>query len=88
MALVWVKVNRNDDAGTGEDVYVGGNYVDPAGQIGKAFRVQTGRNTFETLDASNKPDWRKIVEDLEKPAGNRKTTPVQITLDPIPMDGA
>jgi len=51
MALSWVKVT-GAAADDGRDVYVNGNYVDPAGAVGSPFRVETGQNTFALL----KPD--------------------------------
>lgn len=44
-----VKVERRDGWGAGGDVFVNGNYVDAAGKVGIAFRVESGRNTFETM---------------------------------------
>jgi len=51
MALSWVKVvgAPSDD---GRDVFVNGNFVDPAGSVGTPFRVETGQDTFALL----KPD--------------------------------
>ena len=47
MALSWVKV-----VGAAKDrsVYVNGNFIDPAGTVGKPFRVETGLNTFALLN--------------------------------------
>ena len=51
MALSWVKV-IGAAADSGRDVFVNGNFVDPAGTVGNPFRVETGQNTFALL----KPD--------------------------------
>ncbi|MEQ8816181.1 MAG: hypothetical protein RLO51_17520 [Thalassobaculum sp.] len=39
------------DGPPGRDVYINGNYGEPAGQTGGTFAVQYGSNCFETVDA-------------------------------------
>ena len=86
MALSWVKVVRSDGTGEGVDVFVNGNFVDAAGTIGAAFRTETGQCTFETLDATPAPDWRKVAT-IDRPPGNSKNKPILVTLEliaPVP----
>lgn len=48
MALSWVKVT-GAAADAGRDVYVNGNFIDPAGTVGEPFQVETGQDTFMLL---------------------------------------
>ena len=75
----WVIVRRSDGSGIGENVYVAGNYVDPAGAVGTAFQTETGQCTFETLDDPGEPDWRK-VQTIGSPPGNSAAKPIRVTL--------
>jgi hypothetical protein len=62
MALTWVKVVRPAGAsGDSDDVYVNGQYVDAAGEIGVPFQVESGQNRFDTLGATGAPDWSKTA---------------------------
>jgi hypothetical protein len=81
MALTWVKVVRSDSGGTGQNVYVDGNYVDAAGVVGTPLRTSTGQNTFETVDADLEPMWAKTIV-IDKPASNARSNPVIVTLEP------
>ena len=78
----WVIVRRSDGGGIGEDVFVGGNFVDPAGVVGTAFVTETGQCTFETLDDTGEPDWRK-VQTIGSPPGNSSANPVKVTLEKV-----
>ena len=40
------------------DVYINGNYADPAGKTGGEFSVEYGPNVFETLDGDENVDLR------------------------------
>jgi hypothetical protein len=83
MPLSWVKVQRQDGQGIGDDVFVGGAYEFPAGFIGAPFRTETGENTFETLGPDQTPIWR-AVQDIElSDAGNTADKPVPVILKRI-----
>lgn len=82
MALSWVKVVRSDGGGAGDSVFVNANYFDIAGFVGTAFETETGKDTFETLDANGFPIWRKELV-VTQPAGNTQSNPVAVTLDPV-----
>ncbi len=85
MALTWVKVVRPDGAsGNSDDVYVNGQYVDAAGEIGAPFQVQSGDKTFETLDASGAPDWRKTTLVV---GAFTKDQAQLVTLEPVAAGG-
>jgi len=81
MVNCWVKVVRSDGNGTGDDVFVNGNYVDPAGAIGTAFLVATGGNIFETLAADQSVDWA-MTQTITRPPDNSRRKPVPVTLQP------
>ena len=68
MADCWVRVVRRDGGGIGENVYVDGNYVDPAGAIGTPFVTDTGKHTFETIDTDERPTWQKTQTVASLPA--------------------
>jgi hypothetical protein len=78
----WVKVVRNDGGGVGDSVYVNANYFDIAGFVGTAFETETGKDTFETLDANGFPIWRK-EKVITQAADNTKDNPVPVTLEPV-----
>jgi hypothetical protein len=59
MADCWVRAVRSAGGGRGDQVFVDGNYMDPAGVIGTPFVTDTGQHTFETVDAAQQPTWRK-----------------------------
>jgi hypothetical protein len=81
MVNSWVKATRSDGHGTGNDVYVNGNYTEPAGVIGTSFLVETGGNIFETLAADQTVDWA-ATETITRPQGNSRRNPVPVTLLP------
>ena len=83
MPLAWVRVVRADGGGLGEDVFVDGNYVDPIGVVSMPFRTATGQNTFETLDLSRKPNWRKIQTIELVDANNKKKDAVLVMLERV-----
>lgn len=59
------------------DVYVNGNYEEPAGKTGDTFPVEYGNNTFETLDAQDRVDNRaETVIDEDHPHQ-------EVTLSPV-----
>ncbi len=82
MVNCWVKAVRSDAGGTGEDVYVNGNYTAPAGVVGTSFLVETGGNIFETLAADLNVDWA-VTETITRPQGNSRRNPVLVTLQPL-----
>ena len=82
MALGWVKVVRSDGGGAGDDVYIDANYVDVAGFVSQPLATDTGQHTFETLDAGNRPAWRKVAT-IDPPPGNSQDDPVLVTLTPV-----
>ena len=79
MALGWVKIVRSDGGGAGDDVFIDANYVDVAGFIGQPLATDSGQHTFETLDASGKPAWRKVAT-IDPPPDNSQDNPVLVTL--------
>lgn len=52
----------------GEDVYINGNYEEPAGQTNNSYVVEYGENTFETLDEAGNVRLRAqaLVDDGNK----------------------
>ena len=46
---------------TGRDIFMNGNYAASAGAAPGPFDVETGLNTFETLDANLRVDNRRKV---------------------------
>ncbi len=83
MAQSWVKVRRLDGGGVGNNVYVNGNYVNPAGVVGTPFQVETGMDIFETLDANQKIDWRKCQSIDQPPPGESVANAVSVTLERV-----
>ena len=81
MADCWVRVVRRGGGGIGENVYVDGNYVDPSGAIGTPFVTDTGKHTFETVDADERPTWQK-TQTVGQPPGNSRDHPVVVILEP------
>jgi hypothetical protein len=82
MSLAWVKVTRSDGNGHGNNIYVDGNFVEPAGIVGEPFKTNTGSSTFETLDDSNEPDWR-ATEIIIKDPGNSEFNPARVILKAV-----
>jgi len=82
MPLSWVKVVRSDGGGSGDNVYVDANYVDVAGFIGQPLATDSGQHTFETLDANDRPAWRKKTT-IDPPPDNSQSNPVLVTLAPV-----
>lgn len=78
----WVKVERSDGGGTGEDFYVAGNYQQPAGRVGVPATSETGMVRFETLDENGDPNWRARVE-VDQTPGNSQAHPQIVTLQPL-----
>jgi hypothetical protein len=78
----WVRVQRSDGGGIGQDFYVAGNFQQPAGRIGTPALSETGTVRFETLDGNGDPDWRARVEVDETP-GNSQAHPQIVTLQPL-----
>ena len=74
--LSWVKVTGPYD----RNVFVNGQYAGPAGKIDVPFRVETGLNTFETLDAGSIPDWSA---DAVITVGHTQTNPQIVVLEPV-----
>jgi hypothetical protein len=62
MALTWVKIVRPAGGSGDDDVYLNGQYVDASGIVGAPFQVDSGQNTFETLDPNGAPEWRKLAQ--------------------------
>jgi hypothetical protein len=81
MADCWVRAVRSAGGGRGDQVFVDGNYVDPAGVIGTPFVTDTGQHTFETVDAAQQPTWRK-TQVINRPPGNSEQHPVAVVLAP------
>lgn len=81
MADCWVRVGRSDGGGVGDNVYVDGNYVDPAGVVGMPFLTDTGQHTFETIDPAGQPIWHN-TQTIYQPLGNSERHPVPVTLAP------
>ena len=82
MPLSWVKVVRNDGGGGGDNLYVDANYVDVAGFVGQPLATDTGQHRFETLDADDRPAWRRVAT-IDPPPGNSRDDPVLVTLLPV-----
>ena len=82
MPLSWVKVVRSDGGGAGENVYIDANYVDVAGFVGQPLATDSGQHTFETLDADNRPAWRKKMT-IDPPPDNSQNNPIPVTLAPV-----
>ena len=80
--LSWVNVVRDDGSGAGNDVFVDGQFADPAGFVGEPFRTDTGQHTFQTLGPDNFPDWEKL-QTIDKPSGNGKQNPVPVVLQRV-----
>ncbi|HYM71396.1 MAG TPA: hypothetical protein VET89_00325 [Stellaceae bacterium] len=78
MAETWVRAVRSDGGGSGEDLFLDGNFVDPAGVVGVSFMTETGQHTFETVE-NLVPTWRAIAT-VGQPAGNSEDRPVIVTL--------
>jgi hypothetical protein len=77
----WVKVTRADGGGVGNDVYVNGNFVDPAGVVGTPFQVETGKDIFQTLDANQKIDWHQTQRIGQPPPGESAANAVPVMLE-------
>lgn len=77
----WVKVTRADGGGVGNNVYVNGSYVNPAGVVGTPFQVETGMDIFETLDGNQKIDWHKAQRIGQPPPGESAADAVPVTLE-------
>jgi len=78
MALSWVKV-VGAPADSGRDVFVNGNFVDPAGLVGTPFRVETGQDTFALLNPDLSVDRSvTVVVDLHP----KKTDPQIVEMPP------
>jgi hypothetical protein len=79
MAQSWVKVVRDDGGGLGDAIFIDENYGDAGGFVGTAFETDTGKHTFETLDAGGLPAW-SADQVIGRPAGNSEQHPVVVTL--------
>ena len=75
MALSWVRV----EGVKCRDVFVNGNYDNPVGTVGRLFRVETGRTTFETLDEDGVVDHVADVEVHRHP----RSQPQVVQLRPV-----
>jgi len=64
--MAWGSVEVNGPAG--DDVYINGNYEQPAGQTNNTYAVEYGENTFETLDGAGNVAMRAqaLVDDEHK----------------------
>ena len=82
MPLSWVKVLRSDGCGTSDNIYIDANYVDVAGFVGQPLATDSGQHTFETLDAGDKPAWRKKTT-IDPPPDNSQDNPISVTLVPV-----
>ena len=81
MADAWVRVVRRDGGGVGEQVFMDGNYIETAAVIGTPFETETGKHTFETIDADQRPTWQK-TQTINRPPGYTRGDPVVVTLAP------
>jgi hypothetical protein len=82
MAMTWINVVRSDGEGDGDEFFMDGMFAERAGRIGNPLRTETGKHTFEVVDAGFNALFR-ATQTVDKPQGNSKSNPVLVTLDPV-----
>lgn len=82
MAVTWVNVVRSDGGGEGDEFFIDGNFAESGGRLGKTFRTDSGKHTFQVVNDEFKPLFEK-THVVRKTDSNSKDNPIVVNLEPV-----